>query len=952
MIQIILVLLTKLIAEWLDGGHARTVRGLRLAYNPGMSPSADATGWNILPPATIPPNERDAYVRGCSDFAAQTLDRHPGWREGLDADGLPDVTALSDVIKTHGLDPGLRRFRNREMLRIVWRDLCGLATLGATFASLTRLAELCLQAALEEHERRLVEKHGTPRAADGRPQRMFVIGLGKFGGGELNLSSDIDIMFCYPESGNTDGRRSLANDPFFTRLARGVIASLGEITEDGFCFRVDTRLRPFGNAGPLTSSLAALEQYYQREGREWERYALIKARPVAGDREAGNRFIDDVRPFVYRRYIDYSAIEALQEMHANVQQDARRKDRLDDIKRGPGGIREIEFLAQSFQILRGGREPALQTPSLDGALTAIGRLGLLLPEAIAEIRNDYAYLRLLENRIQALRDQQTHRLPAGDDRARVACAMAEPDTASLESSLERTRRRVGQRFGGIFPDRPATPGATHWNAKWQKLHSRRQDIADDPEPDADDPLALFVRRLDRIALSQRANQRLNRFMPGLLQRLDDRQPERETLNRVFDLVLAICRRSAYLVLLLQYPKALQRMLDLFERSAWIAAKVIRFPALLDELIDPALGRQLPERAEFEASVDRILLTAQGTEAILEGFNYLKLATELRVAVGQLQGGLPGADALSILSDLAAALLRGVLVVAGREIEARHGRFAGNGAVVDDALRLPAALAVIGYGTLGAAELGYGSDLDLVFLFEPRGAQSDGARPLAPERYYARLAQRVLSFLTVMTPSGRLYEVDTRLRPNGRAGSLVSSIDAFRDYQLNEAWTWELQALTRARFIAGSPALDAHFTRIRQEVLCRDRDGAALAAELGEMRARIRQEQATRLGDALENSPKHGPGGLVDIEFLTQLGVLASARRFPRVIQATGTRQQLQELAAIGWLGPDAARHLLETMDCLRQQRLTAALVGGFDAQCPGLEKAARIVERKLAGRAG
>jgi glutamate-ammonia-ligase adenylyltransferase len=886
-------------------------------------------------------------VRLCSDFAAQLLDRHPRWIEDLDAPGPPEIAPLADAIKTHGLEAGLRRFRNREMLRIVWHDLSGTATLGATFASLTRLGEICLQAAIEEHERRLYEKYGMPRAEDGRPQRIFVIGLGKFGGGELNLSSDIDIVFCYPESGHTDGSRSLANDQFFTRLARAVIASLSERTEDGFCFRVDTRLRPFGKAGPLTSSLAALEQYYQREGRDWERYALIKARPVAGDGDAGRRFIEDIRPFVYRRYIDYSAIEALQEMHANVQQDARRTDRLDDIKRGPGGIREIEFLAQSFQILRGGREPELQTPALDDALTAIERLDLLEASAVTEIRHDYAYLRLLENRIQALRDQQTHRLPTGEDRERIARAMAEDDAAALEASLERTRERVSGRFQGIFPKRPASAQDREWSALWQKLHGARQDIGSPPDLDDNHPLALFVRRLDRIALSQRANQRLNRFMPGLLQRLEARGPGRESLNRVFDLVLAICRRSAYLVLLVQYPKALDRMLDLFERSAWVAAKVIRFPALLDELIDPALGRQLPGADELEASVDRILRTAQGTEAALEGLNYLKLATELRIAVGQLQGNLAGAEALAILSDLATAVLRGVLIVAGREIESRHGRFPDEPDAGDERLRTPPALAVIGYGTLGAGELGYGSDLDLVFLFEPQDAPSDGARALPAEQYFARLAQRVLSFLTVMTPSGRLYEVDTRLRPNGRAGSLVSGIDAFRDYQLNEAWTWELQALTRARFITGSAALAARFNRIRQEVLCRDRDGARLASELRDMRERMRQEQATRLGDALDDSPKHGPGGLVDIEFVAQCGVLASARLYPRVIRATGTRRQLEELASIGWLDPEQARKLLETMDCLRQGRLVAVLAGDAPTDCPGRAAAARIFDAKL-----
>ena len=284
-----------------------------------MSANADPGGWNILPPVTLPPPERLDHVRGCSEFAAHLLDRYPDWIEGLDSPGLPEVPVLTEALKAHGLEAGLRRFRNREMLRIVWRDLCGMATLGATFASLTRLAELCLQAAIDEHERRLYEKHGTPRGADGRPQRIFVIGLGKFGGGELNLSSDIDIIFCYPESGSSDGRRSLANDQFFTRLARAVIASLSELTEDGFCFRVDTRLRPFGTAGPLTSSLAALEQYYQREGRDWERYALVKARPVAGDRKAGARLLATLEPFIYRRYVDFGAVEALHEIDLAVE---------------------------------------------------------------------------------------------------------------------------------------------------------------------------------------------------------------------------------------------------------------------------------------------------------------------------------------------------------------------------------------------------------------------------------------------------------------------------------------------------------------------------------------------------------------------------------------------------------------------------------------------------------
>lgn len=875
-----------------------------------------------MPPATIPPADRLEHVRRCSDFADGLLNRFPAWAADLDETRPPEVQNLASAIREHGLEPGLRRFRNHEMLRIVWRDLCGLAPLGETFESLTTLAEICLDFALQEHYRRLVEKHGIPRGTDGSPQQMFVIGLGKFGGRELNLSSDIDVIFCYAQSGACDGRRGMANDQFFTRQARAVISSLSELTGDGFCFRVDTRLRPFGDSGPLVSSLAALEQYYQREGRDWERYALIKARPVAGDRVSGARFIEDVRPFVYRRYIDYSSVEALQEMHANVQEDARRKERLDDIKRGPGGIREIEFLAQCFQLLRGGRELSLQTPSLDRALHEIDRAGLLETQAVEEIRHDYAYLRFLENRIQALRDQQTHRVPAGEDRERIARAMYEKNVKTLEKSLDRTRERVSDRFRGIFPAQPPRQASQKWAELWRRHQAGRQEIEAPEETPENSALHQFVRRLRRVALSQRAHSRLDRFMPELLERVDRLSLDDDAVTRVFDLVLAICRRSAYLVLLEQNPKAIDRMLDLFERSAWIAAQVIRFPALLDELIDPALGLQIPDRERLSHSVDRILDTAQGTEAVLQSLNYLKLATELRIAVSQMQGSIQSEAAQSALSDLASAVLNGVLRTAGNEIAERHGVFEFDAGAAADS----AGMAIIGYGSLGASELGYDSDLDLVFLFDSGHEASNGARPLPPERYFARLAQRVLSFLTVMTPSGRLYEVDTRLRPNGRAGALVSNVHAFREYQLNEAWNWELQALIRARFIAGSRSLESVFNRIRQEVLCRQRDENELAVELREMRERMQREFEGKQRNAGRAPPKQRAGGLIDIEFVAQLGVLSSACQFPRVIQATGTLPQIRELMAIGWLNPDDAQILLDTVTRLRQQRLMSFLL--------------------------
>jgi glutamate-ammonia-ligase adenylyltransferase len=436
-------------------------------------------------------------------------------------------------------------------------------------------------------------------------------------------------------------------------------------------------------------------------------------------------------------------------------------------------------------------------------------------------------------------------------------------------------------------------------------------------------------------------------MPILLERIDRQALEPETLDRVFDLVLAICRRSAYLVLLVQHVPALDRLLDLFSRSDWIAAKVIRFPALLDELIVPSLGRQIPAETELTRGVRRLLKAAQDAETVLDGLNYLKLATGLRIAVAQLQGALSEEQAQQALSVLATAILQGVLEIAGLEVEARHGRFPIRETDPTEQEHHFGSMAIIAYGTLGAAELGYDSDLDIVFLFDADHAMSNGPRPLPAERYYARFAQRVLSFLTVMTQSGRLYEVDTRLRPNGRAGALVSTIRAFRNYQLNEAWTWELQALTRARFIAGNPALQLQFDRIRHEVLCRPRERDKLRADLLEMREKMSAEHAGKAHSDISRSPKHQPGGLVDIEFIAQFGVLASAGLHPQVLQATGTLAQIMQLKSIGWLSQKEADELVDVVHRLRQYRMMASLLRGKSSTMIETPSSALVFAEKL-----
>lgn len=882
-----------------------------------------------------------------SPFIQKLDQRYPDWLPALADSGRlsgdlpPAREALDESIRQHGLDVGLRRYRNREMLRITWREITGTAPLAQTLSDLTVLAELCLEAAIETHHQALVERIGTPRDQEGEAQQLVVLGLGKLGGGELNLSSDIDLILCFPATGSCDGRRGLANEQFFTRLARAVISSLSKATEDGFCFRVDTRLRPFGEAGPLVCSFGALEQYYQREGRDWERYALIKARPVAGDRAAGDRLLADLTPFVYRRYIDFGAVEALRDMLGAIRADAARRERGEDVKRGPGGIREVEFLVQCVQLLRGGRETALRTPSLNQALATLGRLGLFPAERVDSLGQAYAWLRRLENAIQAQHDQQTHRLPTGEDLDRIVRIMGEPDAGHLRRTLAGVRAQVTDALEASFPAQGLHPDVAPETGSGRESGAARHDDGDwlTRLTDAGIPgWTDFLSRIQRLALTDRASQRLDTFMGLLLDRLYG-HPGSATvacdagvslddavISDIQQLVLAICRRSAYLALLVQNPAALDRMLDLFARSDWVADTVIRHPSLLDELIDPALGHDLPDRAELAHSAARMAGRPGEEEQAIDNLNYLKRAQSLRVAVAELEETIESTQAERRLSDLAEVLIGQCLNLATAMIAARHGTPDGHG------------LAVIAYGSLGAGDMSYGSDLDLVFLYPGDQGASDGARPLAAETWYTRLVRRLLALATTVSPAGRLYEIDTRLRPNGRSGLLVSPFSAFERYQLDKAWVWEWQALTRARSIAGGPALTGRFNAIRDRVLARPRDAAVLQREIPAMRARMR-EQAT-------GSPfKHGPGGLLDIDFLAQLGVLELADQDEALRTTSDTRAQLERLGALGWLPADDARTLIAAHVALTRARHLEALSRTNAAAGPDLDPVIAICAR-------
>jgi len=881
--------------------------------------------WNRSCIAPVPEESRLAQVRYCSPFAAHLIDRHPERFEQLQAGGRlddsspPHPTRAREWVAAYDLDDGLRAFRNQEILRIIWRDLNGLAALGETFSDLTSLAEICLAQAVTNHHADLCQVHGTPRDADGAPQEAVVMGLGKLGGEELNLSSDIDLLFCYPTGGNCDGRRALSNEEYFAKLSRAVISTMGDVRSSGFCFRVDTRLRPFGRAGPIAASFGAMEQYYQREGRDWERYAQIKARPVAGDREAGKRLIKMLHPFVYRRYIDFGAIEALREMQGMIRAETAQRDLRDDIKRGPGGIREIEFLAQGFQLLRGGREPALQTPRLSDALDAISDLGLLPDNVVGRLRDHYVTLRQTENRMQAMRDQQTHRIPVGKDLDRLARGMEANSPEELLALLGEIRDEISH----VFDDTWAGSGVDstedsqndvlgNWRRQWADWRTSADSDAQ-VEHHPGTAIKSFLASMARRPAGAQAARRLDRFMPMLLQRITEQGLSEAAINRLLDLVLVITQRSAYLALLAENPNALDRMVVLFSRSPWVAQRVARFPELLDELIDPALGQHIPDRVALREAAFR-KLDMNDEEAALASLNYLKQASCLRLAVAWMEGRIEESAMQCSLADLADAMIDATLQMAQRELETRHGSIEGSG------------VAVIGYGSLGARELGFESDLDLVFLYRPGAGESNGGRPLAAERWFARLAQRMVGLLTALTPSGKLYEIDTRLRPNGQSGLLVSSIDAFRIYQNESAWTWEAQALTRARPIAGDDALMAQFEDIRLECLRRPRDPEILTRELREMRQRISESHGA--GTTPELAVKHAPGGLVDIGFIAQLGLLVQGAQLSDGASETGAAQQITKLREAGWLNETQEGLLQSHLDALRRYRTQLELDAG------------------------
>ena len=791
----------------------------------------------------------------------------------------------------------LRRWRAACSTRLVWRDVHGLDDVDATLVGASRIAEQALQAGTAALSASLATRHGVVRAADGTAQSLVVFGLGKLGGRELNFSSDVDLVYAYPEPGTSDGARPLDAEAWFTRLGQRLAQLLGEVTADGFSHRVDLRLRPFGASGRLALAFGAMEQYFQREGRDWERYAWIKARPVAGDTAAGARLLDALRPFVYRRYLDYGALDGLREMKAMIAAEVQRRELADDLKLGPGGIREIEFFVQALQLIRAGREPALRGTGLLPALSALAAAGHVAPATAERLAAAYRFLRRVENRVQMLADQQVHALP--DDplaRARVARGLGHPDAAALDAELDAHRAVVAAEFGGLLEARRRRPApASALLQYWRALPDGGDAavLADAGFADAeaqDAALRDFARSPAVRALSGRGRQRLDAVLPELLAAAARSDAPDASLPRGLALLQAIARRTSYLALLEEQPAALARLVDVTARSALLSERLAAHPLLLDELLDSRAAGAVPDEAAIVAMVaDAAAASPDGdTEATLVALTELRQAIGFRIALALLGQRLPPVDAAARLATLAEAITGVALGLARSDVAAAHGVVPGAG------------LAVIGYGSLGGRELGFGSDLDLVFLHDAAAdAVSDGARPLDAGRGFARVAQKLVGLMGLVSAAGKLYEVDVRLRPDGAKGMLVSSLDSFDDYQRDRAWTWERQALVRARPVAGDAGVAAKFEAVRARTLARGGDAAAIREDVIAMRRRMRGELDRSRPSRFDL--KQGEGGLVDLEFLLQAQVLQHAATTPALLAPRDTPALLRAIAAAGTL---------------------------------------------------
>ncbi|CZF84779.1 bifunctional [glutamate--ammonia ligase]-adenylyl-L-tyrosine phosphorylase/[glutamate--ammonia-ligase] adenylyltransferase [Grimontia marina] len=911
------------------------------------------------------PTELEACANRAIDTLAEKQPENFEQWQGADRDTLSRTLALSDFIKEsvlhdenllpwlkdnlgsglriaqyrkllkehldgqqdeNGLLRELRRFRRREMVWLAWHDFNDIISLDDGLSHLSKLAEAMIMEAYSWLYRFCCNEWGTPCDAEGNAQPMLILGMGKLGGGELNFSSDIDLIFTYPENGETQGaRRSIANAQFFTRLGQRLIKALDQQTYDGFCYRVDMRLRPFGDSGPLVMSFAALEDYYQEQGRDWERYAMIKARVMGKEQFACYQTLRQMlRPFVFRRYIDFSAIQSLRRMKAMIRSEVRRRGLTDNIKLGAGGIREIEFIVQSFQLIRGGRDPILRKRGLFITLKAIRELELLPEKEADTLEASYRYLRRVENLLQAIGDKQTQTLPDNDrDRLRLAVAMGETEWDALREKIAFHMQGVHDIFDNLIGDEEENE-EEKIGAEFSEIWDAARDpdlvekiLTDMQAQSAEDQAKALLRFKEELAkrtLGPRGREVVNRLMPLMLSHIVCRKDAMAVLERVLKLLVRIATRTTYLELLDEHHGSISQLVRLCSASPMVAEQLANYPILLDELLDlqhlynpTPLDQYRNELFDFLARIPE-----EDMEQQMENIRQFKQTQLLRIAAADIADVLPVMKVSDHLTYLSEAIVEAVVNQAWYQMTEKYGQPSHLSG------RDGRGFAVIGYGKVGGIELGYNSDLDVVFVHDcPDNTYTDGPKEIDSRQFYLRLAQRIVHLFSTRTASGVLYEIDTRLRPSGASGMLVTTLDSFEEYQNEEAWTWEHQALVRTRLIYGDALLTKGFADLRKRVLTKARDIDALRKEVVEMRHKMRDHLGSK--EKGKFHIKQDPGGITDIEFMTQFFVLANANDEPALTRWSDNVRILEDMAQAGILSTPQALTLRDAYVVMRDE---------------------------------
>jgi len=865
----------------------------------------------------------------CSQFALETWLKEPGLIKDLAESGdlySPDrrkhyasIAAQFNADAEAVLAKRLRQFRRREMLRIAWRDLAGWADLDETLADLSELADCCIRSALDFCYTQACQRWGTPNSRTGDPLNIVVLGMGKLGAAELNFSSDIDLIFAFAEDGVLNEKKEISYGEFFTRICRSLIKLLDETTVDGFVFRTDVRLRPFGDSGPLLMDFDGMEKYYLSQAREWERYAMIKVRQVAGDFVTGQQLTNIIKPFVYRRYLDYGAFEELRALKFQITQELKRKDRLDNVKLGPGGIREIEFIGQAFQLIRGGQERRLQQREIQAVLKALAELQLMTHTDVALLIEAYRFLRRVENHIQEFQDKQTHDLPKQEPTQSIlAYSLGFKDWSSFKSELDKVRQGVHNIFEQVFSISEQDRQHQSFKVVWSGVDPVNciallgecgfSDTADTFKALQDFKTSSAVKRL-----TNKGANFLDRLMPLALETIANIETRDVTLKRVLALFSAVSGRSVYLALLAENPDALNQLVRLASASSWICDYLGQYPILFDELLDPAALYQPLNKADLARDLQRELnkLEENDSEALMIALRQFKHINVLRVAAADVMNVIPVMVVSDYLTWIAEVVLEQVMARAWSTLIEKYG------CPPCASAQQVSGFGVIGFGKFGGIELGYASDLDLVFLYQCQDdlAMTDGSKSISCAQFYIQLGQKIRHILDTKMLSGILYECDLRLRPNGDSGLLVTHIDHYEDYLRNQAWTWEHQALVRARFISGDLNLQEQYQNIRSRILALPRDISQLKQQVSEMREKMRTHLIDKFAEAFDL--KQSKGGMADIEFLVQFGVLARAQHNAKLTVYTDNIRILESLSEDGFLSLDDANDLTEAYKAYR-----------------------------------